>query len=85
MQDNTRYFSMTAHYTSDNFREHDHIDMPITTSNDGEVLAVPVGNVTNKVNLGSKLVGITSDGRTILAICKAILESNFDNTGMIDL
>ena len=37
-------FSMTAHYTCENSREHDHISMPITKSTDGESLAVPVGN-----------------------------------------
>ena len=44
-----------------------------------------VGNVTNQFNLGSKIVGITSDGRANLSTCKAILESNFDNMGVFDL
>ena len=59
--------------------------MPITTSTDDDIIAVPVDNVFNQFSLGSKLVGITSDGGTDLAICKVILESNFDNMGVFDL
>ena len=59
--------------------------MPVTPSTDGEIIEVPVGNLINQFNLGSKLFGITSDGRTNLATCKAILKSNFDNTGVFDL
>ena len=59
--------------------------MPITTSTDDDIIAVPVDNVFNHFSLGSKLVGITSDGGTDLAICKVILESNFDNMGVFDL
>ena len=76
---------MTAHYTCDHVREHAHINMPITTSTDLESLVVPVGNGINKFGLGSKLVGITSDGGTNLSRYKAILESNFDNTRVFDL
>ena len=76
---------MTAHYTHGHVKEHDHIKMPITTSTDGESVAVPFGNVVNQFNLGSKLVSITSYFRTNLATYKAILESNFDNTGVFDL
>ena len=54
-------FSMTAHHTREHVREHAHIGTPITTSTDGESLAVPIGNVINQFNLESKLVGITSD------------------------
>ena len=35
--------------------------------------------------MGTKLVRITGGVRTNLAICKAILGSNFDNTGVFDL
>ena len=59
--------------------------MPTITSTDGENLAVPVGNVINQFNLGSKLVGIASDVVTNLARCKDILESTFDNIGVFDL
>ena len=76
---------MTAHYTCDNYREHYHTRMSITTSTDGESLAGPVGNEINYFNLGSKIVGINSNGRTNLAACKDILESTFYNTGVFDL
>ena len=76
---------MTANYTPEHVRENAHISIPITTSNNGDSLAVPVSNVINQFSLGSKLVGITSDGGTNLARCKAILESFFDNTGLFDL
>ena len=59
--------------------------MPIKTSTGGEVLVVSVGYVINQFNLWSKLVGITSDGGTNLATCKAILEITFDNMGVFDL
>ena len=59
--------------------------MPITTYTYGDILAVPVSNVINKFSLGTKLVRITGGVRTNLAICKAILGSNFDNTGVFDL
>ena len=65
-------FPMTEHYTRYNVREHDHIRMPITTSTDGEIIAVTVGNAINQFILVSELVGITSDGGTNLATCKAI-------------
>ena len=78
-------FSMMAHYTCEHVRENAHIGIPITSSTYGESLAVLVGNVINQFNLVSKLFGMTSDGGTNLAICKAILESNFDNTGVFDL
>ena len=71
---------MTSHYTRDHVGEHDYVWIPITTSTDGDSLEVPVFNVINQLNLGSKIVGITSDVRTNLEICKVILESNFDNT-----
>ena len=45
-------FSMIAHYTCYHVREHAYIGMPITTSTDGEILAIPVGNVINQFNLG---------------------------------
>ena len=76
---------MTAHYTRDHVREHDPIGMHITTSTDGESLAVTVGNIINQFNLGSKIAGITSDGGTNLETCKAILEITFDNSGVFDL
>ena len=76
---------MTAHYKCDHVRENSHIEMPIKTSTDGEIIAVPVGNVINQFNLGSKLVGITSDVGTNLVISKDILESTFGNTGLFDL
>ena len=59
--------------------------MPITTSTGGDILAALVCDVINRFNLGSKLVGITSDGGTSLAICKAVLESNFNNMEVFDL
>ena len=73
---------MTAHYTKYNVRDHSHIDMPITTSLDGESLSVTFSNVINQFSLGLKLVGITSDGGTNLERFKAILENTFDNTGV---
>ena len=75
---------MMAHYIRNNVREHAHIGMTITTSTDGESLAVMVGNVIIQFNLGLKLVGISSDETTNLATCKAILERNFYNTGVFD-
>ena len=54
------------------------------TSTYGDSIVVPVGNVINQFSLGLKLVGITSESRTNLSICKAILEGNFDNTGVFD-
>ena len=76
---------MKTHHRRDHVRDHSHIGMPIATSTDGEILAVLFGNVINQFNLGSKLLGITSDGRTNLVTCKTILESNFDNMGLFDL
>ena len=76
---------MMAHYTFDHIREHAHIGITITSSTDVESLAVLVSNVINQFNLVSRLFGITGDDRTNLAICKAILESNFDNTGVFEL
>ena len=76
---------MTEHYTHENFRENAQIRVPVTTSTDGESLVVPVVNLINQFSLSSKLVGINSDGRTNLAIFKAILESTFDNTVVFDL
>ena len=77
--------TVTYNYTCEHVRENAHIGIPITTSTDVESLAVPVGNVINQFNLGSKLVGITSDGGTNLVICKPILKSTFDNMGVFDL
>ena len=74
-----RIFSITAHYTRDYVREHAYICMTIKKSTYSKNLAVPVGNLINQFNLGLKLVGITSDGGTNLVMCKAILESNFEN------
>ena len=76
---------MTEHYTRGHVRDHAHIGMTITTSNGGDILEVLVGNVINQFNLGSKIVGVTSDDGTNLATCKAILESTFYNTGVFDL
>ena len=76
---------MTEHYTHENFRENAQIRVPVTTSTYGESLVVPVVNLINQFGLSSKLVGINSDGRTNLARCKSILESNFDNTVVVDL
>ena len=59
--------------------------MPIKTSTDGDIIAVLVSNVINQFSLRSKLVVITSNGGTNLSIFKAILEINFDNTGVFDL
>ena len=59
---------MTAYYTSDHVREHNHTGIPITTSTDGDGIAVLVGYVINQFSLVSKLVGITSDGGTNPAI-----------------
>ena len=44
-------FSMMAHYTCENVREHAHIRMPITTRTNGESLAVLVSNVINVIIL----------------------------------
>ena len=71
---------MTEHYICEHVIEHTHIGMPITPSTDGESLEFPVSNVINQFILGSKLVGITSDGGTKLDRCKVILDSTFDNT-----
>ena len=68
---------MTANYTLENIREHDHIRIPITISTDGDSILVPVSNVINHFSLGLRLVDITSDGGTNMSICKAILESSF--------
>ena len=57
-------FSMTAHYTREHVREHAHIRIPITTLTDGESISVQVSNLIDQFSLGSKLVGITSYGRT---------------------
>ena len=62
---------MTAHYTRDHAREHSHIGMPTRTSTDGDSLSVTVVNVINHFSLGLKVVGITSDGGTNLAVFKA--------------
>ena len=59
--------------------------MRITASTDGDIILVLVGNIINQINLVPKIVAITSDGGTNLEICKAILESNFDRTGVFDL
>ena len=84
VQDTTGFISMTSHSIQENVREHAQIDMLITTSTDGESLSVPVSNKIKQFSLWSKLVGITSDFRTYLVICKAILESNFDITGVFE-
>ena len=78
-------FSLKAHYTCDHVREHANIEMPITTSTDGDSIEVTVYNVISQFNLRSKLFGITSDGRTNLTRCKAILDNTFDNMGVFDL
>ena len=84
-QDDTLDFSITADYTHNHDRWPYHIGMIITTSTDGDSLVVPIGDLINQFNLGSKLAGITSDSGTNLEICKAFLEINFDNTGVFDL
>ena len=75
---------MTANYTCDHVRKNAQIGRPITTSTDGDSLVVTVSNAINHFSLGSKLVCITSDGRTNLTSCKVILESNSDNTGVFE-
>ena len=65
--------------------KHVHIGVLVITSTDGEIISVLVSNAINGFSLGSKIVVITSDGRSNRAICKAILKSNFDNTGVFDL
>ena len=59
--------------------------MPITTSIDDESLSVPVCSVINQFSLGTKWVGTTNYGGTNLVICKEILESKFEKTGVFDL
>ena len=76
---------MVEIYTRDNVRDHTHIGIPITTSTDGEILAYTIVNVIHQFNLVSKLVGITSDGKTNLATGYDILESSFDNMGLFEL
>ena len=76
---------MMVHYTYEHVRDHAPIRIPITTSTDGETLTVTVINVINQFSLGYKILGITSDGGTNLARCKAVLESTFDNMGFFDL
>ena len=76
---------MEAHYKLEYVRKNSHIGMPTTSSTEGESLAFTVSNVTNQFILRLKLVGITSDEVTYMSVCKAILESNFDNTGVFDL
>ena len=76
---------MTAHYICDNVRGHGHIRMFTKISTDGESLAVPFDKVFNQFNLGSKLVGITSDGGPNLARWNAILDIIFDNKIVFDL
>ena len=56
-------FSMTAYYTRNHVRDKAHIRIPITTSTNGESLAVQIGNVINQFNLAPKISGITSDDR----------------------
>ena len=80
-----RDFSMMNYYTCEHVGEHYNINMPIIRSNDGESLSVMVSNVINQFSAGSKIVGITSDSGTNLAICKAILESTFEIMGVFDL
>ena len=48
---------MTEYDTYEYVREHAHIGMPMTTSNDGKSLVIPVGNVISQFSFGSKLVG----------------------------
>ena len=74
-----------AHCTREHARKHAHIGMTITTSTYVESLVVLVSNVINKFSLGSKLIGITSDGGTNLARCKTVLEKFFENTVVFDL
>ena len=78
-------FSMRENYTQDHVRENAHIGMPIKTSTDYDIIAVPVGNLINQLNLGLKLVGITSDRGTNLVRYKTILEITFSNTGVFNL
>ena len=76
---------MAEHYKFEHVSNHGHIGMPITTSTGVKSLAVTVSNVINPLSLGSKWFGITSGGGNNLTICKVILESTFDNTGVFDL
>ena len=82
MSNTTQYFSNTAHFTHYHVMEDAHIGMNITTSTDSESVVVPLSSFISQFSLGKKLVVITSDVGTNLSICKAILESNFDNTGV---
>ena len=79
------FFSLTAYYTREHVRESFRIGIPITKSTYCESLAVPVSNVIKQFSLGSKVLGMNSDGGTNLARFMAILESNFDNIGVNDL
>ena len=79
------FFSLTAYYTREHVRESFRIGIPITKSTYSESLAVPVSNVIKQFSLGSKVLGMNSDGGTNLARFMAILESNFDNIGVNDL
>ena len=59
--------------------------MHITTSTYVDSIAVTFSTVINQFSLWKKLVGIPSDGGTNLERCMVILESNFDNTGVLHL
>ena len=72
-------------YTREHVREHAYIVIPITESTDGESLTVMVSNIISQLDLGLKLVGITSDGGTNLVRFKDILGSTFEKTGVFDL
>ena len=48
MSKTTQFFSMKAHFTSYNVRDHDHIGMPITTYTYSDSIAVSVSSVINQ-------------------------------------
>ena len=76
---------MMAYYTCEHVRGYAHIGMFITTSTYCESHEVLVSNIINQFTLGSKLVSIACGGGANLAICKAIFESDFDKTGVVEL
>ena len=57
--------------------------MPITIFTGGDSLALPLSSVINQFSLVTNLVGITSNEGTNLERYKEILESNFDNRGVL--
>ena len=76
---------MAVQYTREHVREHSHVYITITASTNVEVFSVSVGNVINHFNLGSKIVGITSDGGTNLVTRKATLDIASYNKVVFDL